>query len=200
MAERKGIHIAVEGMDGVGKSTVCDLLSKKLGFKNIDKPLRYLFDPNGDYEEYIRIRDKVNVHPDRVFTSMFYGLSSAYLYAEHGNENIVTDRHLVSNFIWSGEPESYPIFDTLVKTLGQPDMTVILRASQDTILERLNLRDAADSDIPKAAKTDFVYSKIDLFFERYPMPHIVIDTDGLSPERICDIIIESLRTEGIISG
>lgn len=200
MAKHKGIHIAIEGMDGVGKSTVCRILSERTGFKNIDKPLRFLFDDEGDYAEYIRIRDKVNAHPERVFTSWFYGLSATYLYAEHKDDNIITDRHLVSNFIWSGEPESYEVFDALVEILGCPDFTVILKASKDTILERLNSRDVRDSDIPKAAKTDYVYSKVDLFFQRYPMPHIEIVTDDLTPEQICDIIMDKLVAEGIISG
>ena len=73
-------------MDGVGKSTVCKILSERTGFKNIDKPLRFLFNDEGDYAEYIRIRDKVNAHSDRVFTAWFYGLSATYLYAEHENE------------------------------------------------------------------------------------------------------------------
>ena len=71
MAKHQGIHIAIEGMDGVGKSTVCKILSERTGFKNIDKPLRFLFNDEGDYAEYIRIRDKVNAHSERVFTSWF---------------------------------------------------------------------------------------------------------------------------------
>ena len=200
MAKHQGIHIAIEGMDGVGKSTVCKILSERTGFKNIDKPLRFLFNDEGDYAEYIRIRGKVNAHSERVFTSWFYGLSATYLYAEHENEDIITDRHLVSNFIWSGEPDSYRVFDILVEVLGCPDLTVILKASQDTILERLNRRDVCDSDIQKAAKTDYFYSKVDFFFQRYPMPHIEIVTDKLTPGQICDIILDKLVAEGIISG
>ena len=38
------MHISVEGLDGVGKTTVCSLLSKEIDFEYIEKPLRYLFD------------------------------------------------------------------------------------------------------------------------------------------------------------
>ena len=38
------IHIAIEGMDGVGKTTVCKLLASKTGYTFITKPLHYLLD------------------------------------------------------------------------------------------------------------------------------------------------------------
>ena len=40
------IHISIEGMDGVGKSTTCTLLADRLGYKLIEKPLHYLLDNN----------------------------------------------------------------------------------------------------------------------------------------------------------
>ena len=53
------MHIAVEGFDGVGKSTAAKKLADKLGFLLVEKPLHFLFDEEGD-KEYIRIRDAVN--------------------------------------------------------------------------------------------------------------------------------------------
>ena len=67
-------HIAIEGMDGVGKTTTCKLLAERLGYKFIEKNLRFLFDENNEFDNYFRIRDKVNANPDRLFTSWFYGL------------------------------------------------------------------------------------------------------------------------------
>ena len=96
-------HISIEGMDGVGKSTTCKLLSERLGYKFVEKPLHYLFDESEDkFDEYIRIRDQVNANPNRVFTSWFYGLGSIYMYEMFKDENIVTDRHFASNYAWSG--------------------------------------------------------------------------------------------------
>ena len=72
-------HISIEGMDGVGKTTTCRLLAEKLGYEFVDKNLRFLFDENGDYRNYLLIRDKVNANSDRLFTSWFYGLGNIYL-------------------------------------------------------------------------------------------------------------------------
>ena len=63
-------HISIEGMDGVGKSTTCKLLAERLHYKFIEKPLHYLLDETEtSFEEYIKIRDRVNVNPNHIFTS-----------------------------------------------------------------------------------------------------------------------------------
>ena len=50
-------HISIEGMDGVGKSTTCEMLAERLGYRFVEKPLHYLFDrTEGEINEYIRIR------------------------------------------------------------------------------------------------------------------------------------------------
>ena len=79
-------HIAIEGMDGVGKTTTCKLLAERLGYKFIEKNLRFLFDENDSFDNYFKIRDKVNANPDRLFTSWFYGLGNIYLYTMFKDE------------------------------------------------------------------------------------------------------------------
>ena len=113
------VHISIEGMDGVGKSTTCQLLAQRLGYKFVEKPLHYLFDESEDkYDEYLKIRDKVNANPNRIFTSWFYGLGSIYMYELFKNTNIVTDRHFVSNYAWSGSETNSEIYDLLIQNLG----------------------------------------------------------------------------------
>lgn len=75
-------HISIEGFDGVGKTTISNIVAKELGFKFIEKPLHELFDEGDSFDEYLRIRDKVNSNPDRNFTSLFYGLGSVYMYGK----------------------------------------------------------------------------------------------------------------------
>ena len=33
------VHLSIEGMDGIGKSTTCKLLAKRLGFFFVEKPV-----------------------------------------------------------------------------------------------------------------------------------------------------------------
>ena len=187
-------HIAIEGMDGVGKTTASKLLAKRLGYKFIDKNLRELFDDKGSYDNYIRIRDKVNASPDRLFTAWFYALGNIYLHTAHEKENIVTDRYFLSNYAWSGTKNNDEVYDLLVKKLGFPDLTVILYADEHAILSRLRHRDELDSDIKKVTLAKEKYEKMIYFCEKYKMPYMVIDTSNLSPEEVVEVIMK--RIEG----
>lgn len=187
-------HIAIEGMDGVGKTTASKLLAERLGYKFIDKNLRELFDDGDSYDNYIRIRDKVNASPDRLFTAWFYALGNIYLHTAHEKENIVTDRYFLSNYAWSGTENNDEVYDLLVKKLGFPDLTVILYADEHAILSRLRHRDELDSDIKKVILAKEKYEKMIYFCEKYKMPYMVIDTSNLSPEDVVEVIMK--RIEG----
>ena len=187
-------HISIEGMDGVGKSTTCKLLSERLGYKFVEKPLHYLFDESEDkFDEYIRIRDQVNANPNRVFTSWFYGLGSIYMYEMFKDENIVTDRHFASNYAWSGSDNNGEVYDLLIQKLGKPKLTVILYSPSETIVNRLISRDVNDSDIVKARKSENIYRRMIDFCKMKELPYLVIDTSSLKPKEVVDKIMEELE-------
>ena len=188
------IHIAIEGMDGVGKTTTCKMLAKRLGYKYVDKNLRFLFDENDGYDNYFRIRDKVNACSDRLFTSWFYGLGNIYLHTLFKDEKIVTDRYYLSNYAWSGTEDNVEVYDLLIKKLGFPDLTVILYANEKAIFARLRHRDEQDTDLNKVKLAKEKYEKMIFFCEKYNMPYMVIDTSELSPEEVVETIVK--RIEG----
>jgi thymidylate kinase len=190
-------HISIEGMDGVGKSTTCNLLAQKLGYKFVEKPLHYLFDNNeATFDEYIRIRDQVNANPNRVFTSWFYGLGSIYMYELFKNENIVTDRHFASNYAWSGSDDNNEVYDLLIQKLGAPKLTVILYSPSEIIVNRLISRNKEDSDIKKAKKSEMIYQRMIEFCKNKNLPYIVIDTSNLTPDEVVDTILKELKING----
>lgn len=187
-------HIAIEGMDGVGKTTTSRLLAERLGYEYIEKNLHYLFDEDGRFDNYFRIRDKVNQSSDRLFTSWFYGLGNIYLYTLFKNKNIVTDRHFLSNYAWSGTKENEDIYNLLVNKLGKPNLTVILYANESTLFARLRHRDEEDSDLAKVKIAKEKYEKMIFFCEKHQLPYMIIDTSDKTPEEIVDQIIK--RIEG----
>ena len=187
-------HISIEGMDGVGKSTTCKLLSERLGYKFVEKPLHYLFDESEDkFDEYLRIRDQVNANPNRVFTSWFYGLGSIYMYELFKDQNIVTDRHIVSNYCWSGTDYNKDIYNLILKKIGKPKLTVILYATPQSILARLKKRDINDSDIVKVSKSEKAYERMIYFCEAKKLEYIVIDTSNKTPEETIEEIMKRIE-------
>ena len=187
-------HIAIEGMDGVGKTTTSRMLAARLGYRYIEKNLHELLDENGSFEHYFRVRDKVNASPDRLFTAWFYALGNIYLHTNHGNENVVTDRYFLSNYAWSGTEENKEVFDLLIKKLGFPDLTVILYADEKAIFNRLRHRDEQDGDLKKVQLAKEKYEKMVFFCEAHKMPYMLIDTSNLSPEEVVETIMK--RIEG----
>jgi len=195
------MHISIEGFDGIGKTTAANLLAERLNFKLVEKPLKYLFDPNGGDKEYLRIRDFVNEKSpeNRPFSACFYALGNIFLYEKFKDYDIVTDRHILSNYGWSGAPESEPIFDALYKTIGAPEYTFILYGDAEAIKSRLTCRDVNDSDLNKIHKSETIYEKMVSFAREHKMPHLVIDTRGKSPEEIVTIMLRELKEKGIVN-
>ena len=152
-----------------------------------------MFDENDEFDNYFRIRDKVNANSDRLFTSWFYGLGNIYLYTMFKDDNIVTDRHFLSNYAWSGTDDNIEVYDLLVDKLGFPDLTVILYADETAIRNRLRGRDEHDSDLEKVKNSQEKYEKMVFFCEKYQMPYLVVDTSNLTPEQTVDIIIKHVE-------
>ena len=110
------------------------------------------------------------------------------------DENIITDRHFLSNYAWSGTDDNTEVYDLLVKKLGFPDLTVILYADETAIFNRLRSRDEHDSDLDKVKKSKEKYEKMVFFCEKYKMPYMVVDTSNLTPDQTVDLIMK--RIEG----
>lgn len=189
-------HISIEGMDGVGKSTTCRKLAEKLGYKFVEKPLHYLLDDNDEIVRYQEVARRVNANPNRDFTSLFYGLGSIYLYELFKNDDIVTDRHLASNYAWSGTDSNQDVYKLLVSKIGVPKLTVILYSPADVITERLKGRDINDKDIARVSKSEFIYARMITFCKMCDFPYVVIDTSELTPDEVVEAIMKELSANG----
>ena len=192
------MHIAIEGIDGVGKSTAAENLARALNFKLVEKPLHFLFDEDGSEENYLRIRNRVNENPNKLFTGWFYGLGNIYLYERFKDENIITDRHILSNYCWSGSEESEYIFDAIYKTIGAPDYTFLIYASPESVEKRLRNRDSDDPDLRKVEEIPSAYQRMIHILQKYEMPSLVIDTSAMPEKDVVDTMINELKRVGLI--
>ncbi|MDE7406423.1 MAG: AAA family ATPase [Clostridiales bacterium] len=194
------MHIAIEGIDGVGKSTAAKNLANELGFQLIEKPLHYLFDADGTDKNYIRIRDEVNKSKNKTFTGWFYGLGNIYLYEKFKGKNIITDRHILSNYCWSGDESTDYIFDAIYKATGAPDFTFLIYADPKAVEKRLKSRDRNDPDLKKVAYIPTAYEKMQRVLKRYGMSGMIIDSTDLTEAEVVDTMKKELVKRGIIDG
>jgi thymidylate kinase len=192
------MHIAIEGIDGVGKTTAATGLADRLNFKIVEKPLHYLFDEGESTDNYIRIRDEVNANTNKIFTGWFYGLGNIFLYEQFKNQNIITDRHILSNYCWSGSDESDFVFDAIYRAIGHPDYTFIIYAPPEVVAKRLLKRDVNDSDLKKVSYVPEAYEKMIRIMKKYDMPGTVVDTSDMNEKEVVDYMIDVLKEKGII--
>lgn len=187
-------HISIEGVDGVGKSTTCKLLAERLGYIFVEKPLHFLLDDcDEEFEQYKKVAKRVNANSNRNFTAWYYGLNNIYLYDKFKNQNIVTDRHIVSNYCWRGTDYNDDIYNLILTKIGKPKLTVILYATPEIILTRLKKRNINDPDIAKVPKSEKAYERMIYFCEKKKLEYIVIDTSNITPEETVNLIIKRIE-------
>ena len=172
--------IAIEGMDGVGKTTIAKSLEKSLSFKYIKDPLKELFEI--DDEHLIKISEKIFNSKDDRLISWYLGLGDSYALSKYKDKDIVMDRHILLNYFWNGNENTEKIFETLIDMFGRPDLTILLQATPATRIRRIEERNPNDPDLQKPIMREYGYDKMIEFLKRYKYNYVVIDTDELSKE------------------
>ncbi len=183
--------IAVEGMDGVGKTTVAKYIEKEYDFKYIKEPLEELFEIDNEHIE--KISKKIFNNQDSKLIAWYLALGDIYALEQYKNKNIVMDRHVLLNYYWNGNKTSEEIFNTQVKLFGKPDLTIILYASPEVRMRRISNRNPNDPDLQNENMRKNGYDKLLQFVKNYDYNYVVIDTDNLSIEEViikCKEIID----------
>lgn len=178
------MHIAIEGIDGVGKTTMARELAKRLGFKCIEKHLHALLDGENidDIPNYMRVTSEINASDNPTLRAWFYALGNLYLREHYGNIDIVTDRYFASNYSWNGTQDNMFIFEKLIDILGKPEITFLVYANPQVREERIRRRNPNDTDLANAdvSFSETMYGKLNGFLENHGFNYHVIDTSNLN--------------------
>lgn len=176
--------IAIEGMDGVGKTTVAKNIEKDFNFKYIKDPLKELLDIN---EKHLKnLSEKIFKFSDSRIKAWYLALGDIYALSSYKNKNIVMDRHILLNYFWNGNIFSEKIFETQIDLFGKPDLTIILYATPNTRMKRIENRDANDPDLFKKEIKEDGYDKLVGFLEKYQYNYIWINTEELAIKEVIE--------------
>ena len=193
--------VSIEGMDGVGKTTVARNIEKDLGFVYVKDPLKELFELSD--ENLSKISNKVfNSKNDRLI-ALYLALGDCYALSEYQNMNVIMDRHVLLNYFWNGNSDTESIFKMQVDCFGKPDLTILLLASPQTRRKRIRSRNPNDPDLKKRRMFKEDYSIILDFLEKYGYNYVLVDTEQLSIEDMvlqCKRIIAGFMRERIKNG
>ena len=188
------MKIAIEGMDGVGKSTIAKMVSEKYGMIYIEKPLKEMFDLEkvDGLNVLTEISKKLYEEDSEIIKAWFFGLGNIYTFLKYKESDLIIDRHFVSNYFWNGSKQTDIIFNNMIELIGKPDITILLYASIETRMQRLYNRNPNDYDLMDEEKHVFGYDKMLYFLNKYDIPFIVVNTENKTCcevfDEICNII------------
>lgn len=187
------MKIAIEGMDGVGKTTISKLLAQELGYKYVNKPFEFLFDAlNLSEDDIKRFEWKLYEIEDEALLSTFYGLGIIYGTRCIECNDVVYDRHFISNYYWHGNEETKGLHEEFIRICGKPDLTVLLKANVETRMKRISSRNSDDKDLSNIAMYEYGYDKMEEFLKNNDFNYIIVDTENNSIEEIIKIIVNNI--------
>lgn len=188
------MYIAIEGVIGVGKTTLARLLQP-----SFDAALLLeVFEENPFLSDFYADRERYAFQ-----TQIFFLLSRYYQQRKAVGELLAQKENLFSDYTFEKDAlfarinlvgdeleMYYRVHDALAEKIIKPDLTLYLRASTDTLMERITLRDRPYERNMDRGYINELNITYDAFFsEREPESAVLaIDTDDLdyvrSPEAL----------------
>lgn len=183
---KRGLFIAIEGIDGADKTTCSKLLAEKIG-------AHYYKTPSGIFE---KVRLEVEKLKNVEIRFLFYLTSTVHASNEIrellSKQPVVCDRYLYSTLTYHkslGVDVSCLNLDKL--QIMRPDFCLYLYANDMVIKERVSKRECKSRSDLELEKNKELQRKIHEEF--MGMPLIKIDTTEIDIEKTCDKILLKIK-------
>jgi deoxyguanosine kinase len=179
------MYVAIEGVIGVGKTSLARLLQPAFE-ANL---LLEIFEENPFLSNFYQDRNRYAFQ-----TQMFFLLSRYHQQRRNVPELIATDKHLLSDYTFDkdalfartnlegDELEMYfRLHEALAEKIPPPNLTVYLRASTDTLMHRITLRDRPYERSMESGYIQVLNDAYDTFFMQSDEKRsvLVIDSNEL---------------------
>ena len=102
------MKVAIEGMDGSGKTTVAKAVARNTGYKYLERPIENFFGLDSKTYDEMCIKMWDMNEPNK--TLWFFGLGHLLAVSGSENQNVILDRHILSTYFWDGNDENQNVF------------------------------------------------------------------------------------------
>ena len=189
------MKIAIEGLDGCGKTTVAKAMSQHYKCKYVDKSFKFILNKYGepkarDNEELRKYEKVVCNCGSNMIKAMYYAIGNLHDLLD--TEDVIIDRYLGSNYFWNGDSETERLFAILADITKDKVFSVILYASLSERKKRIVTRNTKDSDLKYKELNIDNYDKLLSFYQKYNIPHCIINVDGKSIGEVNNEVIERI--------
>jgi len=186
--------LVIEGCNGVGKSTIVEYLSTRLGASTFHYPPEFV-----SFRGEVHLDESVAPLPRLIYYLAATLHLSDLVRAQLKQGHVVCDRYLASPLsLMIGESaieetEARDLIQPFLSYLCMPDLTVLLTAEHAAAGARINKRSRESGKLTPVARMvleskEFFHKRQDAS-RRWAMrlgPVVELDTTNLSPEEMCN--------------
>ena len=184
--------ISIEGLDGVGKTTMVSNISKALKIPTIEKPIRSLLELNPDHSK--KIKEKLYASYSPSIQAMYYLFGYLSALEQGKNNDYILDRGFLSTYYFSYCKENANLFDFFAYNYGFSDLTILLYASIEERIKRISQRNSSDADLKRSRIYRDNYDKYFSAIENYNIPVVAINTENIDEIKCTQMLVEIINT------
>jgi deoxyguanosine kinase len=179
------MYIAIEGVIGVGKTTLARLLQPLFNAQL----LLEVFEENPFLANFYSDRERYAFQTQIFFLLSRYHQQKAALEVLSDEDNLISDYTFEKDALFAGiniEGDEFDVYyqvhEALAEKIASPDLIVYLKASTDVLMQRIAHRDRPyERDMERAYIDQLNYAYDDFFGDGYNgSPILVIDTNTLN--------------------
>lgn len=188
------MHIAIEGLDGVGKTTTAKRLAEALNGVYVSKAFHLMHDKSGKYDNFTLLSE---FYPLNMNVDSSYGVRSSFLYAKANGLNVVTERYFCTNYAVKPNEFTLNEINLAISNFGMPSITFILYCDYETNYKRMYNRNPNDKDFDKLKHHKEFYENMERCADYIGLKKCFIDTTLMNLDDVIEYLLKKINTYSI---
>lgn len=182
-------YVAIDGLDGSGKTSVAKELARRLDWNYAGKPASDIL---GGLDAYGQVANRINNISDPLIRQWFYALGWLLVCrpGQQQKPGVVLDRFLGSSFGYNANPHFDMVADLVLLLIGRPLLVVLLDLPEELRRQRLIQRDGENKDSIHDRSAE--QKRIIDYLERNGFDFLICNAAALSVEGVVDVTLNRL--------